>query len=167
MRGKTSKSVLRKAYRIQENPANHNASEARETAIFREIREMQMDIEALKGSILSQTNIQTLENDFYREFQSLSKEVKENLEKNRHAVERMEAEVKFLKEDISRIISLEEEMKRMNMKSLAKDMESLKLKSQWLETNFKGFDIDPLIEKIQDIEDKIKIMKASQPLIIE
>ena len=166
MRGK-SKPVLRKASKIQENPANHNASEARETAIFRDIRDMQMDIETIKRSMLSQTNIQTLESDFYKEFQRLSKEVKDNLEKNRHAVDRMEAEIKFLKEDIARIISIEEEMKRISAKSLERDVESLKAKSQWLETHVKGFDIDPLIEKIQDMEDKIKIMKASQPLIIE
>ncbi len=136
-------------------------------AVFREIREMQMDIEALKRSVLSQTNIQALENDFYREFQRLSTEVKENLEKNRHAVDRMEAEVKFLKEDVARVISIEEEMKRISAKSLERDVESLKARSQWLETHMKGFDIDPLIEKIQEMDDKIKIMKASQPLIIE
>ncbi|MCX6814188.1 MAG: hypothetical protein NTY20_00840 [Candidatus Aenigmarchaeota archaeon] len=151
----------------KQTPKENLRPSEKELAILREIRDMQIEIENLKRSTLSQTNIQTLENDFYREFQNLSKEVKENLEKNRHAVDRMEAEVKFLKEDIGRIISLEEEMKRMNMKSLTKDIESLKLKSQWLETNFKGFDIDPLIEKIQEIEDSIKIMKASQPLILE
>jgi hypothetical protein len=139
----------------------------RDMAVFREIREMQMDIEALKRSVLSQTNIQALENDFYREFQRLSTEVKENLEKNRHAVDRMEAEVKFLKEDVARVISIEEEMKRISAKSLERDVESLKARSQWLETHMKGFDIDPLIEKIQEMDDKIKIMKASQPLIIE
>ena len=139
----------------------------RDLAIFREIRDMQTDIETLKRSTLSQTNMQTLESDFYREFERLTKEVKSDLEKNRHAVDKAEAEIKFLKEDIARIISIEEEMKRISAKSLERDVESLKAKSQWLETHVKGFDIDPLIEKIQDIEDKIKIMKASQPLIID
>jgi cell division protein FtsB len=155
------KQILRKT--SNENPKPGD----RDMAVFREIREMQMDIENLKGSILSQTNIQALESDFYREFQRLSTEVKENLEKNRHAVDRMEAEVKFLKEDVARVISIEEEMKRISAKSLERDVESLKARSQWLETHMKGFDIDPLIEKIQEMDDKIKIMKASQPLIIE
>jgi hypothetical protein len=139
----------------------------RDLTIFQEIRDMQTDIETLKRSILSQTNIQTLENDFYREFERLTKEVKSDLEKNRHAVDKAEAEIKFLKEDIARIISIEEEMKRISAKSLERDVESLKAKSQWLETHVKGFDMDPLVEKIQEMEDKIKIMKASQPLILE
>jgi hypothetical protein len=93
--------------------------------------------------------------------------VKESVKKNTHTVERMEAEVKFLKEDVGRVMGLEEEMNRLNMKSLTRDMESLKAKSHWLEGKIGTFDLDPVIEKISDMEDKIKIMKASQPLILE
>jgi hypothetical protein len=141
--------------------------EAEETAALREIRDMQIEMENLKKAVLSGTNIQSLEHDLTTEFQRLSKEVKESVEKNRHAVDKMEAEIKFLKEDIGRIMSLEEEMNRLNMKSLTRDVEGLKEKSRWLETSFKSFDIDPIIEKITEIEDKIKIMKASQPIILE
>jgi len=143
------------------------SSHARESEILRELRDIQIEMENLKRSVLSQTNIQTLESDFYREFQRLSKEVREGLEKNRDAADRMEAEIKFLKEDMARIISLEEEMKRISAKTVERDIESLKAKSNWLETSMKGFDIDPIVEKINELEDKIKILKASQPLILE
>jgi deoxyribodipyrimidine photolyase len=139
----------------------------RDAEILREMRDMQIEIENLKGSVLSKTNIQTLESDFYREFQRLSKDVKENLEKNRHAVDRMEAEVKFIKEDVARMLSLEDEMKRISAKAVGRDIESLKAKSNWLETSMKGFDIDPIVEKITELEDKIRALKASQPLILE
>jgi hypothetical protein len=163
------KSVSRPAGKLhlQELPPVPPSLEAKETAALREIREMQIEMENIKKAVLSETNIRTLEHDFYREFQRLSKEVKESLERNSHAVDRMEAEIKFIKEDIGRIMSLEEEMNRLNMKSLTRDVEGLKEKSNWLETSFKSFDIDPIIEKITEIEDKIKIMKASQPLILE
>jgi len=139
----------------------------RDSEILRELKGMQIEIETLKRSVLSQTNMQTLESDFYREFQRLSKDVKAGMEKSREAVDRMEAEVKFLKEDMARIISLEEETKRISAKTVERDIESLKAKSNWLETSMRGFDIDPLVEKITELEDKIKILKASQPFIIE
>jgi len=139
----------------------------RDSEILRELRDMQIEMENLKRSVLSQTNIQTLESDFYREFQRLSREVRESVEKNRETVDRMEAEIKFLKEDMTRIISLEEQTKRISAKTVERDIESLKAKSQWLETSMKGFDIDPLVEKITELEDKIRILKASQPFIIE
>ena len=135
--------------------------------LMREIRDIQIEIENLKRSVLSQPNIRAFESDFLREFQRLSKEVRDSLERNRHAIDKMEAETKFLREDMGRIMSLEEEMNRLNMKSIARDIEGLKEKSHWLEANLKGFDIDPLVEKISEIEDKIKILKASQPLILE
>ena len=167
MRKKASpkRSQLR-ARKIPEPPKPPSVH-TRENEILRELRDMQMEMESLKRSVLSQTNIQTLESDFYREFQRLSKEVREGLEKNRETVDRMEAEVKFLKEDVARMISLEEETKRISAKSVERDIESLKAKSNWLETSMKGFDMDPLVEKITELEDKIKILKASQPLILE
>lgn len=151
----------------KQNPSNAAPSHDRETAILREVREMQIEIEGLKRAILSGTNMRTLEEDLFREFQHLKKEVKESVEKNRHSVDKMEADIKFIREDIRRVMSLEEEMSRINAKSVTRDIESLKAKSHWLETHVKGFDIDPIIEKIQEIEDNIKIMKASQPLILE
>lgn len=158
----SSRVPARKAREVPQPPLP-----SREREILTEIREMQMEIDTLKRSVLSHTNLQTLESDFYREFQRLSKEVKESLEKNRESVDRMEAEIKFLKEDMARIVSIEEEMNRLNMKGLTRDVEGLKEKSRWLETSFKGFDIDPIMEKITEIEDKIKILKASQPLILD
>ena len=139
----------------------------RETAILKEIKEMQIDMENLKKSILSETNMRSLEGDLVREFQKLSKEVRGGLERNRHAVDKMEAEIKFLKEDVGRIMGLEEQMNRLNMKSLTRDMESLKAKSNWLEGKIQRFDLDPVVERISDIESKIKILKAAQPFIIE
>jgi len=139
----------------------------RSIELMKEIKEMQIEVENLKKSILSQTNIRTLESDFYKEFEHMKKEMKESLEKNRHAVERMEGEVKFLKQDVARVMGLEEEMNRLNMKSLTRDVESLKEKSHWLEGKFQVFDMDPVLDKLQELEDKLKIMKASQPLILE
>ena len=139
----------------------------KETAILKEIKEMQIDMENLKKSILSETNMRSLESDLVREFQKLSKEVRGGLERNRHAVDKMEAEIKFLKEDVGRIMGLEEQMNRLNMKSLTRDMESLKAKSNWLEGKIGTFDLDPVVERISDIESKIKILKAAQPFIIE
>lgn len=164
---KTRAIPARKIAREMQSEPPKPPTKDRELEILREIREMQIDIENLKKTILSTTNIRTLEHDFLREFQHLSKEVKESIEKSRHAVDRMEAEIKFLRGDMKRVMSLEEEMNRLNMKSMTRDIESLKEKSRWLETSFKGFDIDPLVEKISELEDKIKILKASQPLILE
>jgi len=150
-----------------QKPAEAQQAASREAEMLKEIRETRLDIENLKSSVLSQTNIRTLEHDFLREFQRLSKEVKESAEKNRNAIDKAEAEIRFLREDMARVMSLEEEMSRLNAKSLARDVESLKEKSHWLETSVKGFDMDPRIEKISEMEGKIKILKASQPLIIE
>jgi len=141
--------------------------EAKEMASLREMREMQMQIDSLKAAVLSDTNIKSLEHDLTTEFQKLSKEVKDSVQSNRHAIDKMEAEIKFLREDVGKIMGLEEEMNRLNMKSLTRDVEGLKERNRWLETSFKSFDIDPIMEKITEIEDKIKILKASQPIIIE
>ena len=157
---------------MQRNPAKpaqviHYQSHDRETAILKEIKEMQIDMENLKKSILSETNMRSLESDLVREFQKLSKEVRGGLERNRHAVDKMEAEIKFLKEDVGRVMSLEEQMNRLNMKNLTRELESLKAKSNWLEGKIGTFDLDPVVERISDIEDRIKILKAAQPFIIE
>lgn len=114
--------------KLQELPPVPPSLETKETATLREIRDMQMEIENVKKAVLSETNMRSLEHDLTREFQKMSKEVKESLEKNSHAIDRMEAEVKFLKEDIGRVMGLEEEMNRLNMKSLTRDVEGLKEK---------------------------------------
>jgi len=157
---------------MQRRPARpaqviHYQSHDRETSILKEIKEMQMEIENLKKSVLSETNIRSLESDLVREFQKLSKEVRSGLESNRHAMDKMEAEIKFLKEDVGRVMSLEEQMNRLDMKNLTREMESLKAKSNWLEGKIQIFNLDPVVERISDIEDRIKILKATQPFIIE
>ena len=165
MRKKTS--ARRAQAPARKKPEIPKPAPDRDAEILREIRGIQMEIDTLRQSVLSEKNMRIFESDFYREFGRLSRDVKDSLEKNRHAVDRMEAEVKFMKEDIARMLSIEDEMKRISAKSIERDIESLKAKSSWLETSMKGFDIDPIVEKISELEGKIRILKASQPVILE
>jgi len=158
---------MRKLMLKKHAPEKHEQPDNGTAAVLSEIRGMQLEIETLKSSILSDRNIRTLEEDIAREFQHLKSEVRESIKKNTHLVEKMEAEIKFLKDDMARVMSLEEEMNRLNMKSLTRDLESLKAKSHWLEGSIQKFDLDPLVERMSEMEEKIKILKASQPLILE
>ena len=135
--------------------------------VLREMREMQMEIEVLKKAVLSQTNAMALEQSLAAELEKIKKEVRHSSEKSRHTLDKMEAEIRFIREDVNRIISIEKEMERISAKSMERDIEGLKMKSQWLETHVKGFDIDPIVERISELEDSIKILKASQPVVWE
>ena len=59
-----------------------------------------------------------------------------------------------------------EDIEKMNIGGVRRDLEILKTRQQWLENSIKRFDVKPLYEKIEDIEHVLRRFKMSSPVVV-
>lgn len=114
-----------------------------------------------------QENIRKFEEEVYKQFKSINSSIKDIIANSKEKTEKAESEIKILKDSIEETKRLEEEVKRMNIKSIMRDLEILKTKNQWLESQIEKIGTGPLYDRIQELEHKINTLRASSALIIE
>ncbi len=112
-------------------------------------------------------NFKRFEEDVYKQFESISRSIKDILAKSKEKAEKAEAEIRMLKESVEEAKRLEEDVKKMNVESIMRDLEILKTRNQWLEGQIEKIGTGPLHERVQELEHKINTLKASSALIIE
>lgn len=94
-------------------------------------------------------------------------EIKKILEKNNQIIEKSTEEIYSLKQRIDSFKDLEDILKGTDIKTLGRNLEILRTRSQWLEDRLEKFNVQPILEKIEEIEVAIKSLQASSPLIME
>jgi hypothetical protein len=137
-----------------------------------EIRKNRERIARMEGRVSSfkkqdSTTKSGLENDIHREFERIRDDVKQGTTENTETIKIIEAEMANIRERIGEIKMLGDGLKGLDMESLARDIEVLKQKTHWLEENIEKLDIQPLFERIREIEEDLRATRGESPLIIE
>lgn len=137
-----------------------------------EIRKNRERIAKMEGRLGSfkkhdSTRRDGLEDDIHREFERIRDDVKKDTAENAEAIKIIEAEISNIRERIGEIKMIGDGMKGFDMESLARDIEVLKQRTHWLEENIEKLDIQPLFERIREIEEQLRTTRGESPLIIE
>lgn len=113
------------------------------------------------------TGRKNMEDDIHREFEKVKNGVKQGITENAGTIKNMEAEMANLRERIEEIKLLGDALKGLDMRSIARDIEVLKQKTHWLGENIEKLNIQPLFERIREIEEEVKVTRDRSPLVIE
>jgi chromosome segregation ATPase len=124
------------------------------------------DIEMIrKGPV--EANMKELEKDIYREFERVNSNIKNILEKSREDAEKIEIEMKTIKNQFEGLKKVENELKKMDTSNIIKDIEAVKSKQEFMEKNMEKMSTEPIHDRMEEIEAAIKRMKITSPIIIE
>jgi uncharacterized protein YukE len=136
------------------------------TASPMKIQKLEKEIQSLK-EILEDFNVKSLEEDIFKHFNEINKKVSESIDKDRESLANMEIELAALKRKLGDAEGIEDELHGLDVKSIRKDIESLKTKAHWVELEMEKIHIRPLIDRIDELEARVNAFKLSQPMVIE
>jgi hypothetical protein len=102
-----------------------------------------------------------------KEIENISSEVKEESGKNRDRIEDVHSQLAGIREIFSEMRGISESLKTVDVRGIARDLESLKQKIEWFEKSQTVEDEDSLSDRLMEIEAQIKAMKFNSPLVIE
>ncbi len=98
-------------------------------------------------------------------------ELEENMknisDRREDGMEKIRRQIGSLEKGQEGVKELEEEMHRLDLKQLRRYIEKLMAKTEWIEGNIERIDLDPVLEKIAEMESRMKVLKYSFPIIIE
>ncbi|MBI4020060.1 MAG: hypothetical protein HY367_01900 [Candidatus Aenigmarchaeota archaeon] len=112
-------------------------------------------------------DIDAIRNEFANQFEKINSAIKTSLSKNNELRENMEIELKTLKALMGQSEAFERQAKEVDLKGMRRDMEAVKTKLQFLERHMENMDLKGVIEKLGELEDKLKGLRSGTPVIIE
>ena len=108
-------------------------------------------------------DIKGFEEDIYKHFERVNAVIKGDSEKSKKLAERFESEIKDIRNNLDEVRGLLTDIQ--NTKNMARDLEILKTKIGWIETEIEK--LSKRDEKVSELESKVGVMKAVSPVIIE
>lgn len=129
--------------------------------IINDIKILWEEIEKLKA-IGPSEDTKRIEDNVFKEQERLRKSMEREIQKLREEIQSLFLRIKILSQEIKQV----KEKGRAEF-SLKRDIESLKLKTQWLEDKLKEIQPETIFERLEEIEADINRMKATSPLVIE
>jgi HPt (histidine-containing phosphotransfer) domain-containing protein len=134
------------------------------TKSMERIENIEEDVKSLK-SVLENFDVKNLEDQIFMEFGEINKKIKTGVRSNKEFIDRIDTEVKIIKEEIEKMRTARKSIK--GMEGMRHEIESLKAKNHWLESQIERIKIKPIVEKIIEIEKLIQGMTVAQPIVIE
>jgi len=134
--------------------------------VAQNIQELKPKIDSLMTKT-SNIDFEGLTREIYNQFEKMNSSIKDQEKKTDDLVEKMNVEMKTLKEMMGDSHVAKEHVENLDITSIRRDMEALKQKSQYIEQHIERVDVEPLVRMIQDVENKVESLKASSALIIE
>jgi chromosome segregation ATPase len=128
--------------------------------------ETRAQVKSLKANV-DKIDFQELSQEIYAQFEKMKSSIKESEKKTDDVAERLNVELKTVKEQLNETKQAGEAMKDLDVSSMRRDVESLKQKSAYIEQHIERVDIRPVIEMIKDVENKVEGLRTSSALIIE
>ena len=107
------------------------------------------------------------EKEIYRRLEKLTEKMNETLERANEQQEEFDTEIKEARRDSEQVKIINEKIEKLDRENMPREIESLKEKIRWVEQIIERIDITPLYEKIQEIEHKLSVLRASSPYVIE
>jgi len=138
----------------------------------RKMLKLEKDVKATQNAFDHRTRVsdyeaKELQDEIKREFKSLNSIITSELKRLKENSDKLELELRALKERVKDISSIEEQMKETDISSMRREIETLKTKNEWIEAKLDDVDILPLERKMSSLERKIKTIRESSPIIIE
>jgi predicted nucleic acid-binding Zn-ribbon protein len=130
------------------------------------LEEMKGDLKALKSRI-DRIDFQGLTKEIYGQFEKMNSSIREAEKKTDDLVEKFSVELKTLRESMGESVQAKEHVESLDISNIRRDMESLKQKSQYIEQHLEKVDMQPIVDMIREVENKVNTLKASSALIIE
>lgn len=128
--------------------------------------EVNSDVKALKLRI-EKIDFQGLTKEIYDQFEKMNKSVKDSERKTDDLIEKMNVEIKTLKEKVGEAMQAKKQLEELDIPNMRKDMESLKQKSQYIEQHIERVDLNPIVDMIKELETKVSNLRTSSALVIE
>jgi hypothetical protein len=125
--------------------------------LFSEVNEIRKKFNAM--------DFKGMTDEIYRQFERMNGVVKENESKIEELVRRDESRIGSLEKKVDEVaasmtkIPAVEEMKR--------DLEAIRQKVEWLEKIKQEVDIQPVMDMVKNLEEKLESLKVKSPYIIE
>ena len=105
--------------------------------------------------------------DVRKELEKIKYDVRQNTTKNAEAIRNMESELANIMERTNEITSLGNATAGFDIKGMARDIEALKQRTIWLQENIEKLNMQPLLERIREIEEEMRMSRRDPPLVIE
>jgi len=128
--------------------------------------EFEKELKSVKD-VLEDFDVKNLEEDVFKQFSRSSSDAAKTIETQKKDIEEIEIELSAVKKSLSDFQIFEKEFTGLDISNLKKDIESLKVKSHWLEMELEKLSIRPLLEKMNELESRISTIRLSHPTIIE
>ena len=155
--------------------------EARATRTERTLRKMYAVLKTMKSShapsrihkleqevaslhrVLDDFNVKDMEDDIFKQFNKINATITETMNKQEATIKKAEAELLHLRHELRST----QRQEHQELSPIIRDLESLKTKTEWVELEFEKLDIQPLLDRLNEIEARIDAMRLSSPTIIE
>jgi ribosomal protein L9 len=105
--------------------------------------------------------------DRERELDALKRSMKEMQSKYKEDLESLEIELKTMTSRMGSVHTSVKSMEGAKTPDLMRDLEILKTKAEWLESTVQKFNLKPIYERLQELEEKIRTSHGYSPIVIE
>ena len=105
--------------------------------------------------------------NFQVKLEGMHEELKESFKQVTDKMENFSSQMKSFETRMDEIRKIEDHIERLDLKQIRREIEILKTKEHWIVDNLEKLDMDPIFEKIQEVEHKINLLKATSPYVIE
>lgn len=102
--------------------------------------------------------IEKIEQAFFDRVEQLAHALKGQEQRNREIVERVEADIRAVKDMLKDARTVEREVEKLDLKAIRRDLDMVRSRLAGLEENS---------DRLAEIERELKMMKASLPVVIE
>ncbi len=105
--------------------------------------------------------------NFQVKLEKMHEEIKEDFKEATEQMEEFRATMKEFERRMEEIRKVEDDIKKLDLKQIRREIEILKTKEHWIVDNLERVDIEPVLDKINEVEHKIDRLKATSPFVIE
>lgn len=130
----------------------------------REIKQWRDEVQSMKKDFEGDAS---LGGGVKKKLSHMDRNIKEILAESERERERLEADITEVKQLLRELADVRNQMKSLDIAGLRRDLESVRTKQEWLEKSLDGFDLEPLKERLKELEHKLSMMRVSSPLVIE
>jgi chromosome segregation ATPase len=103
----------------------------------------------------------------HRRLEKTERALKESRERHEEQLEEIRRSISVLEKRLDDVKDIEAELRKLDLRHLRRDMESLRTKAQWIEQRIENLSLEPLLERLGEMEAAIKTLKLSSPIIVE
>ena len=130
------------------------------------IEKIKTDVDDLKSRLIK-IDFEGLSNEIYNQFERMNENIKQSDKKTDDAIEKLNVEIKTLKENMNEAMKTREHIEKLDIPNIRRDMEVLRQKSEYLQNQLERINIEPLVEMVSEVENKMSVLQASSALVIE